>query len=168
MPKGQRCVKRVTRDVPDRLTDLPADLKVLIVEAATCNPLFKGMFPEFVVCERGRLAVVQAIRLINTSFARLRKTTKVLYDVTSSFWAAQSAMKAAWKPATDILAVFRRQPQGIEIALYTKEREAFFAVLTVAKGDLTMLKEFLSFQKRRKDLVDTHLQESGVYDPNSA
>lgn len=151
------------RVAEDRLTNLPEELRILIVEAATVRQRYVINFALFSAVVQNRLAVIQVLRLLNTTFSRMRKTREALYDATSQLWAAKAAIKASLQPSTHPFDMTTPCHLPIEMALYTKEREAYFAVVVISRGDIGMSKDFLSYQKRRKPLVDAHLKELGVY-----
>ena len=121
--------------------------------------------PEFFLMEKARLGTVQSLRLTNVTISRMHETRLSLYDVTSSLWAVISATKIRDNIVLDLMATML-QNQGaskMEMLMYLKEREAFFAFRDMQ--DLDQVKRYLVHYKSRVSKVDKHLQDLKIFYP---
>ena len=166
MAKRQAKQKKAERPAPVLLTDLPDELKMLIVESATKEFLAMPKMEKFIQWEKSRLAVGSALRLLHTSFLRLPKMPLVFYTITASLWAAQESIKTSWQPSFDLREMFGDRPRKLEVVSYIREREAFFAVCAMTKSHPKALKRYLTFLKKRKSVVHAHMQTIGVHAPD--
>lgn len=149
----------------DPLTALPHELKVLIVEQVGKPPTHYHRMDTFLAKELFRLRVMQDVRLLHPSFSRMAVAKSLLYDATSSVWAIQAARKIKDNVNLDILETFLAdRPRKMEVLLYMKEREAYFAVRDVAGHNTKLMKQYLEHYKRRVPKVDAHLADLGIYE----
>ncbi len=151
---------------PVLLTDLPDELKMLIVESATKEHLKMPKMEKFIEWEKSRLAVAAALRLLHTSFLRLPKMPQVLYGITASLWAAQESIKTSWKPSLDLLERCADRPRKLEVVSFIREREAYFAVCELNKYNPKALKRYLAYLKHRAPIVDAHMKRIDVHKPD--
>ena len=155
------------RIASDVLSSLPDELKTMVVASATEISSTVPAMETFVAAETARLKVAQALRLVNVAISRLPKTRAMLYDATSSLWAARAALKTAWRPSIDLLELFGTRPRTTEMISYVKEREAYYAMISVSGYSLSATKNYLAFQKRRRKKVADHFKELNVYNPHA-
>ena len=149
----------------DPLTTLPDELKVLIVEQVGKPPTHYSPMDSFLAKELFRLRGMQDLRMLHPIFSRMPVAKSLLYDATSSVWAIQAARKIKDNINLDILETFLLdRPRKMEVLLYMKEREAFFAVRDVSGHDTTLMKRYLEHYKSRVQKHDVHLAEVGIYE----
>ncbi|MBN38464.1 MAG: hypothetical protein CMI29_08365 [Opitutae bacterium] len=149
----------------DRISALPEELRNLIVQWVCKSHGFYVAMNKFLKLEQARLKDAQCMRLVNTTFLRMYETKLYLYDVTSSLWAVMSALKLR----EDFVPYFM-QPQNscaskMEMLLYFKEREAYFAFRDM--GDLNLMKRYLVHYKSRVPKGDKHLEGLQIYNANT-